>query len=96
MRDAGGTDKHISAHCRMRVPVKLRAELPGRAGRVGGVAVPATPRSARQVEAAGALIRRGPRGPLQPRPASRQQDAILIVIVLAAAANLALLQGLPS
>jgi hypothetical protein len=46
----------------------------------------------RQAEAAGAVIWRGPGEPLQPlqpRPASRQRDAILIVILLAAAKNLA-------
>jgi len=48
---------------------------------------------AQQAEAAGAVISRGPGEPLQPRPASRQRDAILIVILLAAAANLALQQG---
>lgn len=48
---------------------------------------------ARQAGAAGAVISRGPGEPLQPGPASRQRDAILIVIVLAAAANLALLHG---
>ena len=48
---------------------------------------------ARQAEAPGALISRGPGASLQPRPASRQRDAILIVIMLAAAANLALQQG---
>src|SRR5271157_5683579 len=48
---------------------------------------------ARQAEAPGALISRGSGKPLQPRPASRQHDVILIVIVLAAAANLALQQG---
>ena len=42
---------------------------------------------ARQAEAPGALISRGPGQPQQPRPASRQRDAILIVIVLAAAAR---------
>lgn len=47
---------------------------------------------ARQAEAPGALISRGPGQPQQPRPASRQRDAILIVIVLAAT-NLTLQQG---
>jgi hypothetical protein len=42
---------------------------------------------ARQAGAAGAVISRGPGEPLQPGPASRQRDAILIVIVLAAAAR---------
>ena len=46
---------------------------------------------ARQAEAPGALISRGPGASLQPRPASRQRDAILIVIV--PAANLTLQQG---
>jgi hypothetical protein len=41
---------------------------------------------ARQAEAPGAVISRGP-GP--PRPARRQRDAILIVVVLAAEADLA-------
>jgi hypothetical protein len=45
--------------------------------------------AARQPEAPGAVISRGPAEPLQPSPTSRQRDAILIVIVLAAAANLA-------
>src|SRR5579872_2816540 len=27
MRDAGGTDEHVSAHCRIRALVQLRAEL---------------------------------------------------------------------
>ena len=49
---------------------------------------------ARQAEAPGALISRGPGQPQQPRPASRQRDAILIVIVLAAT-NLTLQQGGP-
>jgi len=44
---------------------------------------------ARQAEAPGALISRGPGASLQPRPASRQRDAILIV----PAANLTLQQG---
>ena len=39
---------------------------------------------ARHAEAPGALISRGPGASLQPRPASRQRDAILIVILLAA------------
>jgi hypothetical protein len=43
----------------------------------------------RQAAARGAVISRGPGVPLQPQPESRQRDAILIVIVLAAAANLA-------
>jgi len=43
--------------------------------------------AARQPEAPGALISRGPAEPSQPSPTSRQRDAILIV--LAAAANLA-------
>jgi hypothetical protein len=47
---------------------------------------------ARQAEAPGALISRGPGASLQPRSASRQRDAILIVIVLAAT-NLTLQQG---
>jgi hypothetical protein len=42
---------------------------------------------ARQAEAPGAVIRRGPGGPPPPRPASRQRDVILIVILLAAAAR---------
>jgi hypothetical protein len=44
--------------------------------------------AARQPEAPGAVISRGPGETLQPRPRSRQRDAI--VIVPAAAANLAL------
>ena len=44
---------------------------------------------ARQAEAAGAVFSGGPGEPLQPRPASRQRDAILMVVGLAAAANLA-------
>jgi hypothetical protein len=43
--------------------------------------------AARQPDAPGALISRGPAEPPQPSPTSRQRDAILIV--LAAAANLA-------
>ncbi len=46
---------------------------------------------ARQAETPGAPISRGPGASLQPRSASRQRD--VIVIVLAAAANLALQQG---
>jgi hypothetical protein len=42
---------------------------------------------ARQAKAPGAVTSRGPGEPLQPRPASRQRDAILIVILLAAAAR---------
>ena len=42
---------------------------------------------ARQAEAPGAVIWRVPGGPPQPRPASRRRDAILIVILLAAAAR---------
>jgi hypothetical protein len=42
---------------------------------------------ARQAAAPGAVISRGPNVPLQSRPASRQRDAILIVILLAAAAR---------
>jgi hypothetical protein len=42
---------------------------------------------ARQAEAPGAMIWRAPGGPPQPRPASRHRDAILIVILLAAAAR---------
>ncbi len=42
---------------------------------------------ARQAGAPGAVIRRVPGGPLPPRPASRQRDVILIVILLAAAAR---------
>jgi hypothetical protein len=42
---------------------------------------------ARQAEAPSAVLSRGPGGPLQPRPASRLRDAILIVILLAAAAR---------
>jgi len=42
---------------------------------------------ARHAEVPGAVIRRGPGGPLPPRPASRQRDVILIVILLAAAAR---------
>ena len=41
----------------------------------------------RQAEAPGAVIRRIPGGPLPPRPARRQRDVILIVILLAAAAR---------
>jgi hypothetical protein len=47
---------------------------------------------ARHAEAPGALISRGPGASLQPRSASRQRDAILIVILLAAT-NLTLQQG---
>src|SRR5215813_4407885 len=39
----GGTDEHVSAHCRVWVLVQLRAELPGCAKRRRRVAVPATP-----------------------------------------------------
>jgi hypothetical protein len=42
---------------------------------------------ARQAEAPGAVIWRDPGCPPQPRPASRHRDAILIVILLAAAAR---------
>ncbi len=42
---------------------------------------------ARQAEAPGAVICHGLGEPLQPRSASRQGDAILIVILLAAAAR---------
>jgi hypothetical protein len=42
---------------------------------------------AQQTEAPGAAISRVPGGTWQPRPASRQRDAILIVILLAAAAR---------
>src|SRR5271169_6517943 len=38
-----GCHEHISADCRVWAAVELRAELPGRAGWVGGVAVPAAP-----------------------------------------------------
>jgi hypothetical protein len=48
---------------------------------------------ARQAEAPGAVISRGPGEPLKPRQTRRQRDAILIVTLLAAAANLALQQG---
>jgi len=41
----------------------------------------------RPAEAPGAVISRGPGEPLQPRQKSRQRDAILIVILLAAAAR---------
>ena len=44
---------------------------------------------ARQAEAPGAVISRGPSGPLQSRSASRQRDAIRIVILLAEAARVA-------
>ena len=44
---------------------------------------------ARQTEAPGAAISRVPGGTWQPRPASRQREVILIVILLSAAANLA-------
>lgn len=43
--------------------------------------------AARRAAAPGAVISRGPGEPLQPRSASRQRDAILIVILLAAAAR---------
>jgi hypothetical protein len=43
---------------------------------------------ARQAEAPDAVISRGPDEQLQPRSASRQRKAILIVVVLAAAAKL--------
>jgi hypothetical protein len=49
---------------------------------------------ARQAEAPGAAIWPVPGGPPQPRPASRQRDAILIVILLAAAARSARLAEL--
>ncbi|MGO8887271.1 MAG: hypothetical protein ACLQDY_21445 [Streptosporangiaceae bacterium] len=42
---------------------------------------------ARQAEAPGAVISRGPGEPLQPRQTRRQRDAILIMILLAAAAR---------
>jgi hypothetical protein len=42
---------------------------------------------ARQAEAPGTVISRGPGQPLPPRTASRQRDAILIVILLATAAR---------
>ncbi len=44
---------------------------------------------ARQAEAPGAAISRVPGGTWQPRQANRQQEVILIVILLSAAANLA-------
>ena len=47
----------------------------------------------RPAEAPGAVISRGPGEPLQPKSAGRQRDALLIVIVLAAVANHALLRG---
>jgi hypothetical protein len=43
--------------------------------------------AARQPEAPGAVISRGPGEPLPPRQARRQRDAILIMILLAAAAR---------
>ena len=46
----------------------------------------AAARSAREAAAARAVI---PRGPGEPRPASRQRDAIVIMVVLAGAASLA-------
>ena len=50
----------------------------------------AAARSAGLAEVAGAQLSRVPHGPLQPRPGSRQRDAILIVlVVLTAGANLA-------
>ena len=71
MRNAGSTDEHISANCRIRAVVQLRAELPGRAGRVGRVAVPATSRRPECV--------RGPPGPVrrhvQVRPQQRPSPA---------------------
>jgi hypothetical protein len=47
----------------------------------------ATIEVARQAEAPGAVVSRGPGGPPQPRWASRQRDIILIVTLLAAAAR---------
>jgi hypothetical protein len=44
---------------------------------------------ARPAEAPGAVISRGPSGPLQSRSASRQRDLIVILFVLAAAARVA-------
>src|SRR5271165_1568949 len=44
---------------------------------------------ARHAEVPGAVIRRGPGGPPQPRPASRQRAAILIVAMLTVKAELA-------
>ena len=44
---------------------------------------------ARQTEAPGTVISRGPAKPLLPRPARRQRAAILIVVMLAAEADLA-------
>jgi hypothetical protein len=44
---------------------------------------------ARQAEAPGAVTWRGQGGPLQPRTASRQREAILVVILLAAVAKVA-------
>ena len=58
MRNAGSTDEHISADCRLRVLVQLRAELPGRAGRVGRVAVPAASRLPECVRGAARPYRR--------------------------------------
>src|SRR5215471_21288567 len=43
MQDAGGIDEHISADCRIRAVIKLRAELPGSPRRGCRVAVPAPP-----------------------------------------------------
>src|SRR5580693_4954780 len=48
----------VPADCRLRVPVKLRAELPGGAGRLGGMAVPAAPGFPERVRSAAGPGRR--------------------------------------
>src|ERR1700689_751789 len=53
---AGG--ERASADCRLRAAVELRAVLPGRPGRFGGVAVPASPRFPERVRGAAGPRRR--------------------------------------
>src|SRR5262249_43562690 len=62
--EARDTNEYISAHCRLRAVVQLRAELPGRAGRRGRVAVPAAPRFPERVRGAAGPGRRYVEGTL--------------------------------
>src|SRR5215510_12889150 len=69
--EIGGIDEHISAHCRVRAVVELRAELSGRAGWVGGVAVPAPTRLSERVRGAAGPVGR----PVPIRPQQRPGPA---------------------